>query len=151
MIRALLDLVMPSPGSSGPLTPGMGARAVKAVGEVAPLLPDLLPGLQVTLEMFVRQLLRRMALRLAEDLDVAAKAQTAQRAARAPQYYSSQPMQAAAPAVHGSNIHHHAAGSPGAPLHQQLYHQNPTSWQPQHPTAHNMGHKSSYNTPGHPY
>ena len=31
-------------------------------------MPDLLPGMQTTVEMFMRQLLRRLALRLAEDL-----------------------------------------------------------------------------------
>ena len=46
----------------------MGGRAVRAAGEVAPLLPELLPGIQVTAEMFTKQLVRRMAVRLAEDL-----------------------------------------------------------------------------------
>jgi aarF domain-containing kinase len=46
----------------------MGGKAVRAAGEVAPLLPELLPGIQVTAELFTRQLVRRMAIRLAEDL-----------------------------------------------------------------------------------
>jgi len=90
-IRALLDLLVPGPGSAGPNVAGMGVRAVRTMGEVAPLLPELLPGLQVTLEMFMRQLVRRMALRLAEDLDTAAKVQAQQRAttaAQGGQYYS---------------------------------------------------------------
>ncbi|KAL6764175.1 hypothetical protein V8C86DRAFT_2431360 [Haematococcus lacustris] len=56
--------------------------------EVAPMLPELMPGVQATLEMFGRQLVRRMALRLAEDLDTATKASAAQRAARAPAHFS---------------------------------------------------------------
>ena len=31
-------------------------------------MPELLPGIQVTAEMFTKQLVRRMAVRLAEDL-----------------------------------------------------------------------------------
>ncbi|GFH30340.1 protein kinase domain-containing protein [Haematococcus lacustris] len=58
------------------------------MGEVAPMLPELMPGVQATLEMFGRQLVRRMALRLAEDLDTATKASAAQRAARAPAHFS---------------------------------------------------------------
>ncbi|KAJ9524326.1 hypothetical protein QJQ45_008525 [Haematococcus lacustris] len=58
------------------------------MGEVAPMLPELMPGVQATLEMFGHQLVRRMALRLAEDLDTATKASAAQRAARAPAHFS---------------------------------------------------------------
>eukprot|EP00798_Chlamydomonas_sp_ICE-L_P030592 gene30592-35603_t len=46
-----------------------GSRALRAAGEVMPMLPELLPGVRVTLELFMRQLVRRMALRLAEDLE----------------------------------------------------------------------------------
>lgn len=33
-----------------------------------PLMPELMPGVRATAELFTRQLVRRMALRLAEDL-----------------------------------------------------------------------------------
>ena len=36
--------------------------------ELAPMIPSLLPGIQSTANLFVKQLMRRLALRLAEDL-----------------------------------------------------------------------------------
>ena len=45
-----------------------GRRVLQGAGELLPIMPELLPGVQVTFEMFVKQLIRRMALRLAEDL-----------------------------------------------------------------------------------
>ncbi|KAJ9524189.1 hypothetical protein QJQ45_004999 [Haematococcus lacustris] len=89
-ISTLMDLLA-SPSSSSPRGSGVGgagARTLRVMGEVAPMLPELMPGVQATLEMFGRQLVRRMALRLAEDLDTATKASAAQRAARAPAHFS---------------------------------------------------------------
>ncbi|KAF5827894.1 ABC1 family-domain-containing protein [Dunaliella salina] len=72
-IRALLDMMAPAGGSgmggqNGAMMYG-ATRAMRAGQDIAPILPELMPGLQSTAEMFVRQLLRRMALRLAADLD----------------------------------------------------------------------------------
>ena len=77
-LRAILDLMQPSlfasmgGGSVGGL-PGSvamaGRNTLRAAGEVMPMLPELLPGMQVTFELFFRQLIRRMAIRLAEDLE----------------------------------------------------------------------------------
>ncbi|KAJ9524782.1 hypothetical protein QJQ45_024403 [Haematococcus lacustris] len=89
-ISTLMDLLA-SPSSSSPRGSGVGGagtRTLRVMGEVAPMLPELMPGVQATLEMFGRQLVRRMALRLAEDLDTATKASAAQRAARAPAHFS---------------------------------------------------------------
>ncbi|KAJ9524327.1 hypothetical protein QJQ45_008527 [Haematococcus lacustris] len=89
-ISTLMDLLA-SPSSSSPRGSGVGgasARTLRVMGELAPMLPELMPGVQATLEMFGRQLVRRMALRLAEDLDTATKASAAQRAARAPAHFS---------------------------------------------------------------
>jgi aarF domain-containing kinase len=36
------------------------------------MMPELLPGVQYTVELFVAQLVRRLALRLADDLDPSA-------------------------------------------------------------------------------
>jgi len=73
-IRALLDVMMPAGGSGvGGHNGGMmhsATRAVRAGHDIAPILPELMPGLQSTAELFMRQLLRRMALRLAADLDL---------------------------------------------------------------------------------
>mmetsp|Transcript_16307 Transcript_16307/g.35263 ORF Transcript_16307/g.35263 Transcript_16307/m.35263 type:complete len:1034 (+) Transcript_16307:166-3267(+) len=68
-IRAVLELLQPSLQQGIPNVAAAGSRAVRAAGEVVPLLPELLPGVQVTVELFFRQLVRRMALRLAEDLE----------------------------------------------------------------------------------
>ena len=75
-LRAILDLMQPSlfamGGGAGGI-PGSVAAAgrttLRAAGEVMPMLPELLPGVQVTVELFIRQLVRRMAIRLAEDLE----------------------------------------------------------------------------------
>ncbi len=70
-LRTVLDLLVgPAPGSpGGPGVAQVSVKAARVASEVAPMLPELLPGMQATLELFTRQLLRRMALRLAEDLD----------------------------------------------------------------------------------
>eukprot|EP00775_Hariotina_reticulata_P008036 gene8036-8231_t len=47
---------------------------MRAATELAPMVPTLLPGIQNTVEMFVRQLARRIALRVAADLDPAGAA-----------------------------------------------------------------------------
>eukprot|EP00798_Chlamydomonas_sp_ICE-L_P016541 gene16541-22770_t len=67
-LRAVLDLLQPS-ATAIPGAMSSGSRAMRAAGEVMPMLPELLPGVRVTLELFVRQLVRRMALRLADDLE----------------------------------------------------------------------------------
>lgn len=68
-IRMVLDLVTPAPGQPGPGLAHMGVKAARLASELTPMLPDLMPGMQATMEMFARQLVRRMALRLANDLD----------------------------------------------------------------------------------
>eukprot|EP00955_Chlamydomonas_euryale_P025035 263578-Chlamydomonas_euryale.AAC.2 len=101
-VRALLQLA--GAGAAG--VPGLaaGARtAVRAAGEVGPLLPELLPGLQATGEMFARQLVRRMALRLADDLDPA-------HAAAAAGAHVGAAAAAAAPAAAGAAAQQHAEG-----------------------------------------
>eukprot|EP00798_Chlamydomonas_sp_ICE-L_P028315 gene28315-31427_t len=67
-LRSVLDILSPSLEQM-PNAVANGGRMMKAAGEVVPLLPELMPGVQATLELFVRQLVRRMALRLAEDLN----------------------------------------------------------------------------------
>ncbi|GLI67906.1 hypothetical protein VaNZ11_012232 [Volvox africanus] len=67
MVRTLLDLVQPSIARL-PDVAATGSRAIRAAGELMPMVPELLPGMRSTLELFIRQLVRRMALRLAEDL-----------------------------------------------------------------------------------
>lgn len=68
-LRAVLELLQPSLVQGIPNVAQAGTRAVRVAGEVMPMLPELLPGVQVTVELFLRQLVRRMALRLAEDLE----------------------------------------------------------------------------------
>lgn len=67
MVRTLLDLVQPSIARL-PNMAATSSRAIRAAGELMPMFPELLPGMRSTLELFIRQLIRRMALRLAEDL-----------------------------------------------------------------------------------
>ncbi|GLC37542.1 hypothetical protein PLESTM_000600400 [Pleodorina starrii] len=67
MVRTLLDLVQPSIARL-PDVAANGGRAIRAAGELMPMVPELLPGMRSTAELFIRQLVRRMALRLAEDL-----------------------------------------------------------------------------------
>lgn len=45
-----------------------GQSVMRGAGELMPIMPELLPGVQATFERFVKQLIRRMALRLADDL-----------------------------------------------------------------------------------
>jgi aarF domain-containing kinase len=68
-LRAILDLMQPSLMQGIPSVATAGRNTLRAAGEMVPMLPDLLPGVQVTVELFIRQLVRRMALRLAEDLE----------------------------------------------------------------------------------
>ncbi|KXZ44555.1 hypothetical protein GPECTOR_65g173 [Gonium pectorale] len=73
MVRTLLDLLQPSMARL-PDVAATGGRAFRAAGELMPLVPELLPGMRSTLELFIRQLVRRMALRLAEDLATSSSA-----------------------------------------------------------------------------
>lgn len=72
----------------------------------------------------MRQLMRRMALRLAEDLDTAGKVQNAQRAARAPGggYYSSTGMQQSAAEGRGAAPMPGPMGAPPGSTPQHLHH-----------------------------
>lgn len=45
-----------------------GTVVVRGAGELVPMMPELLPGLQLTVEKFVTKLLRRWALRFADDV-----------------------------------------------------------------------------------
>lgn len=45
-----------------------GRNVVQATRELAPMIPELMPGIQSTMEKFVKKLLHRLALRLVEDL-----------------------------------------------------------------------------------
>jgi aarF domain-containing kinase len=83
-LRVLMQLVSPESGGSsavgGRMGPGLvgdvaaGApRAMRAAGELMPLMPEIMPGLQSTLELFMRQLVRRIALRIADDLQPSAQ------------------------------------------------------------------------------
>jgi len=72
-VRAVLDLLQSS-AVGLPNAAAAGTRAVRAASEVMPHLPELMPGIQNTTTMFVRQLVRRMALRLADDLGPVASA-----------------------------------------------------------------------------
>lgn len=67
-IRYVLDALLPSLHNV-PEAAVAGRNAVAMAGELMPMVPDLLPGMQSTLELFTRQLVRRLALRLAEDLN----------------------------------------------------------------------------------
>lgn len=42
---------------------------MRGAGELVPIVPEILPGVQYSIESFVSQLLRKLALRLADDLD----------------------------------------------------------------------------------
>lgn len=65
-LHTLLSVIQPH---SAPSMIQGGQRAAAVATELAPLVPEIWPGVRNTLEMFTRQLVRRMALRLAEDLD----------------------------------------------------------------------------------
>lgn len=82
MVRTLLDLLQPSM-SRLPDVASSGSRAIRAAGELMPLVPELLPGMRSTLELFIRQLVRRMALRLAEDLSTGSNSSSSAAAAAA--------------------------------------------------------------------
>jgi aarF domain-containing kinase len=49
-----------------------GTVVVRGASDLVPIMPELLCGVQATVELFVRHLLRRWALRFADDLDSAA-------------------------------------------------------------------------------
>jgi aarF domain-containing kinase len=66
-IRYIMDALLPSLANL-PEAAVAGRNAIQAAGELAPMIPSLLPGIQSTMELFVRRLMRRLALRLAEDL-----------------------------------------------------------------------------------
>ena len=68
-LRTILDLIQPSLMAGIPSVATAGRNTLRMAGEMFPMLPELLPGVQVTVELFARQLVRRMALRLAEDLE----------------------------------------------------------------------------------
>ncbi|KAG2454550.1 hypothetical protein HYH02_000395 [Chlamydomonas schloesseri] len=82
MVRTLLDLLQPSM-SRLPDVAANGSRAIRAAGELMPLVPELLPGMRSTLELFIRQLVRRMALRLAEDLSTGSSSSSSSSSAAA--------------------------------------------------------------------
>lgn len=44
---------------------------MRGAGDLVPLVPEILPGVQYTIELFLSQLLRKLALRFADDLDPA--------------------------------------------------------------------------------
>lgn len=48
-----------------------GGTLMRGAGDLVPIMPEILPGVQYTVEMFVSQLLRKLALRFADDLDPA--------------------------------------------------------------------------------
>lgn len=84
-LSLLLDMVggRPSqsllPGQAGRNTPQRadtvgdtlrtGGALVRGAGELVPLMPELLPGVQYTVELFVSRLVRMMAMRVADELD----------------------------------------------------------------------------------
>ncbi len=59
-IRILLDLLQPSLRGLPGVASG-GSRAMRAAGELMPMVPELLPGVQSTLELFVRSLVSGVA------------------------------------------------------------------------------------------
>ncbi|KAK9823974.1 hypothetical protein WJX72_006718 [[Myrmecia] bisecta] len=72
-IRGILDLLARLP----PPEPASGQRALAAWSELYPMLPELLPGVARTGEMFVKALIRRIAMRIAEDVQPSSAARTA--------------------------------------------------------------------------
>lgn len=120
-LRVLMQLVSPesSSGVGGRMGPGLvgevaaGApRAMRAAGELMPLMPEIMPGLQSTLELFMRQLVRRIALRIADDLQPNAQQ-------RPPTPYSSintaanSPAPGGVPATSGNENGYYGGGGAG--------------------------------------
>lgn len=46
-----------------------GGTFVRGAGELVPLMPELLPGVQYTMELFASRLVRMMAMKVADELD----------------------------------------------------------------------------------
>ncbi len=66
--RGVVDLIQRSPTPMpGPPSP---SEAVRLAQELGPLLPELLPGMAKTSELFARQLVRRVALRVANEMQI---------------------------------------------------------------------------------
>jgi aarF domain-containing kinase len=63
----LLEQRSPSSPVTGPPSP---SEALRLAQEVMPMLPELLPGITRTGELFARQLVKRVALRVANDMEV---------------------------------------------------------------------------------
>lgn len=69
LLQQVLGSAVGAPGSEpGPLAPASLAQLRDAATELQPLVPELLPGVVATVELFVRALLRRFLLRLAEEV-----------------------------------------------------------------------------------
>lgn len=69
LFEQLLASAAGAPGSEpGPLAPASLSQLRQAARELQPLLPELLPGIAYTGELFVRALLRRVLLRLADEV-----------------------------------------------------------------------------------
>jgi aarF domain-containing kinase len=100
-LHTVLELMLPHAVQGIPNVASAGKTAVRAAREVVPMLPELLPGMQITAEMFIRQLIRRMAIRLAEDLDPARGAGAAGSGTAAPSQYDG----SGTSTVNGSSIH----------------------------------------------
>jgi hypothetical protein len=48
-----------------------GGTLVRGAGELVPIVPEILPGVQYTIELFISKLVRKLALRFADDIDPA--------------------------------------------------------------------------------
>jgi hypothetical protein len=46
-----------------------GGTVMRGAGELVPLVPEILPGVQYTIELFVAKMIRKLALRFADDID----------------------------------------------------------------------------------
>lgn len=46
-----------------------GSTLMRGAGELAPMVPELLPGVQYTVELFASRLVRMMAMKVADELD----------------------------------------------------------------------------------
>lgn len=69
LLQQVLGSATGAPGSEpGPLAPASLTQLRDAARELQPLVPELLPGVVATAELFVRALLRRVLLRLADEL-----------------------------------------------------------------------------------
>lgn len=88
-LSLLLDMVGGRPdqpllraGRGADMTSGIGdtlragGTLVRGAGELVPLMPDLLPGVQYTVELFASRLVRLMAMKVADELDPALRDST---------------------------------------------------------------------------